>query len=36
MIVLKWMKKVIPLYPTGRGYFFHFKGSCADILKGKE
>jgi len=26
-VCLKWMKKVIPLHPTGRGYFFHFKSS---------
>jgi hypothetical protein len=36
MIGLKWMKKVIPLHPTRRGYFFHFKSSGADMIKGKE
>ena len=35
MIGLKWMKKVIPLHPTRRGYFFHFKSSGTDRLKGK-
>jgi hypothetical protein len=35
MIGLKWMKKVIPLHPTRRGYFFHFKNGCAAMAKEK-
>jgi hypothetical protein len=30
------MKKVIPLHPTGRGYFFHFKNGCAAMAKEKK